>query len=217
MNDCPNADLRDQLPDLLHERLEASARAVALAHVADCVDCRAELELLRRTRRLVMAATPPVDVEGIVMALPHPRQAPSRAARRWMDWRMAAAVAVFAVGAGSLVVVTRGGNTGAPDVASPSVQMTQAPVAVTPTPVSVAAASEPAQPAAAKQQVAAATSPAAPPDAGIAMTGRLGDLSEQQLRALLKDIENMQAVPTTEPEPVTLPVTSGTGRSGEEL
>src|SRR5438445_12287695 len=173
MNDCANADIRDQLPDLLHERLDASARAAVQAHVADCVDCRAELELVRRTRRLIMAATPAVDVETIVMALPHPRQAGAIATRRRMDWRLAAAVAVFAVGAGSLAVVARGGNGGAP-IVNP-VQVTQAPVA--PTPIAVAPTPQPVRD---KQQVAAASGPAAAVDAGIALTGRLGDLSEQQ-------------------------------------
>ena len=42
MNDCPNAEMRDLLPDLLHERLDASPRAVVSAHVGACEDCRAE-------------------------------------------------------------------------------------------------------------------------------------------------------------------------------
>ncbi|PYP60840.1 MAG: hypothetical protein DMD26_18920, partial [Gemmatimonadetes bacterium] len=50
MTDCPNAEMRDRLPDLLHERLDASARAVVMAHVADCDDCRAELVVLREAR-----------------------------------------------------------------------------------------------------------------------------------------------------------------------
>ena len=47
MNDCSNADIRDQLPDLLHDRLSVTARAAVVAHVDSCVDCRDELELLR--------------------------------------------------------------------------------------------------------------------------------------------------------------------------
>ena len=33
MTDCPNAEMRDRLPDLLHERLETSVRAAVMAHV----------------------------------------------------------------------------------------------------------------------------------------------------------------------------------------
>ena len=48
------------------------------------------------------------------------------------------------------------------------------------------------------------------------MTGRLGELSDAQLEALLKDIDKMQAVPVTDPEPVILPVTATRpGRGGQ--
>ena len=56
MNDCPNAEIRDQLPDLLHDRLDASARAAVTAHVASCVDCRDELELLRGVHGMLIGA-----------------------------------------------------------------------------------------------------------------------------------------------------------------
>ena len=38
MTDCPNAEMRDRLPDLLHERLETSVRAAVMAHVDQCDD-----------------------------------------------------------------------------------------------------------------------------------------------------------------------------------
>src|SRR5438093_1509752 len=55
MNDCANADIRDQLPDMLHERLSASARAAVMAHVSNCPDCRDELELVPRAHGLLVA------------------------------------------------------------------------------------------------------------------------------------------------------------------
>ena len=55
MNDCTNAEIRDQLPDLLHDRLTVSVRDVVVAHVADCADCREELELLRGVRVAMLA------------------------------------------------------------------------------------------------------------------------------------------------------------------
>ena len=95
MNDCSNAEIRDQLPDLLHDRLTVSARAVVIAHVDGCADCRDELELLRGVRWALVARTPRVDIAYIVGALPKPPRAerppPSRQ-RRWADWRVAAAV-----------------------------------------------------------------------------------------------------------------------------
>ena len=50
MTDCSSAEMRDRLPDLLHERLDPSARAAVMAHVADCQDCDLELALLREAR-----------------------------------------------------------------------------------------------------------------------------------------------------------------------
>src|SRR5581483_8845655 len=131
MNDCRNADIRDQLPDLVHERLEVRARAAVVAHVDGCADCRAELELLQSMRGVLVASTPKVDISYIVQALPKPapqtattltastasipstapngvRFAPPR--RTWGDWRIAAAVTLFVVGGSSVAVLHRNGT-----------------------------------------------------------------------------------------------------------
>src|ERR1051325_6664340 len=104
MNDCMNAEIRDQLPDLLHERLDASARAVVQAHVDGCVDCRDELQLLRNVQEMLLRQPPRVDVAYVVGALP---KAASRSIRLeprrrvWSDWRIAAAVTLLVAGRGS--------------------------------------------------------------------------------------------------------------------
>src|SRR4029078_419075 len=59
MNDCLNAEMRDLLPDLLHDRLAADVRAAVTAHVSACIDCREELEVLRH---LPAGARAPFDV-----------------------------------------------------------------------------------------------------------------------------------------------------------
>ena len=43
---------------------------------------------------------------------------------------------------------------------------------------------------------------------GLATTARLADLNERELKALLSEIDQLQAVPITEPEPVTIRVNS---------
>ncbi len=102
MNDCPNAVIRDQLPDLLHERLDARARAAVMAHVDVCADCRDELELLRGVHRTLIASTPAVDIARIVSALPKPPGArvavPLRPARSLAGptGRVAATITVLA-------------------------------------------------------------------------------------------------------------------------
>src|SRR4051812_17848426 len=118
MNDCSNANIRDQLPDLVHDRLGMSARAAVLAHVDGCADCREELELLRIVRGALTSNTPRVDIAYVVGALPK-RYAPAIPARtshrRWADWRVAAAVTLLVAGGSSVAVLTRApvGITGA--------------------------------------------------------------------------------------------------------
>src|SRR5947209_7568668 len=103
MTDCPDAEIRDRLPDLLHDRLDASTRAAVEAHVAGCADCRAELELLRGIQSAHVVRTPRVNVNAIVAALPAPPVTPmagapipiaSRRRQTWFDWRVAASIAL---------------------------------------------------------------------------------------------------------------------------
>jgi anti-sigma factor RsiW len=104
MNDCPNGDIRDLLPDLLHGRLGANERADVEAHLRDCADCRDELELLRSMRSALRRA-PAVRVDRIVAGIP-PYRAPmrQRSARSWGGWRIAAAVTLLAAGGTSVIV-----------------------------------------------------------------------------------------------------------------
>src|SRR4051812_10377352 len=115
MNDCQNAEIRDQLPDLVHERLDAAALAVVLAHVDGCVDCRDEIQLLRDVQAMMARRTPRMDVAYIVGALPKapaPRTSASITSitsitsrkRVWADWRVAAAVTLIVAGGGSFAL-----------------------------------------------------------------------------------------------------------------
>jgi anti-sigma factor RsiW len=106
MTDCPNAETRDRLPDLVNGSLDGGARAIVERHVAGCSDCAAEVELLRRVRRVLAPTAPAFDVATIVAALPAPR----RSAAPWSrlaSWKVAAAVSLFAVGIGSYSVMSR--------------------------------------------------------------------------------------------------------------
>jgi hypothetical protein len=192
--------MRDRLPDLLHERLDASARAVVMAHVEQCDDCRVELVLLREARVALSSDVRAVDVTSITRlviartALPAAVETPRRARSPWMDWRVAAAIAVLAVGGASFAVI----------------RARQQPVAA-PVPTAVSAS----VPTPAAQQVAsdterrgshAAPTSAAPANAELSAAGGVGDLSDRDLRVLLDDLESIDAMPSTEPEPVTVRV-----------
>ncbi|MBX6333632.1 MAG: zf-HC2 domain-containing protein, partial [Gemmatimonadaceae bacterium] len=125
MTDCPRGDIRDLLPDLVHDQLAPELRAAVEAHVATCAACAAEVALLHRMRA-ALGRTPRLDVERIaaavraaraddagvpdtipIAAIPAtragevPAAARPRAARRrvlWSDWRAAAGIAAVAVG-----------------------------------------------------------------------------------------------------------------------
>src|SRR5262249_24314168 len=112
MIDCRNAEIRDRLPDLLHERLEPESRAAVVAHVEGCELCQAELALLRDVRAAMTA--PRVDVARIARAVAASTSGAPRLAsvastqtgsRRWADWRIAAAITVLVLGGSSAVTL----------------------------------------------------------------------------------------------------------------
>lgn len=101
MTDCPDGDMRDLLPDLLHERLAPDVRREVESHVRGCDECRAELALLGEMRSALRRA-PAVDAAAIAAAIP-PYRAPAR--RGWGGWRAAAAIVVLVAGGTSVAVL----------------------------------------------------------------------------------------------------------------
>jgi hypothetical protein len=215
MNDCSNANIRDQLPDLLHDRLSVSARAAVMAHVDGCMDCRDELELLRGVRGALVAQTPRVDIAYVIGALP---KAPTRSAvvasaraphRRWADWRVAATVTILIAGGSSVALLNRAPNARPVDTLAHSVPVAEVPTSATPSAANVASANtQSAKSSSSDEQNA--TSDAGP-------DGRFGGLSGSQLKALLGEIDRLEAVPVTEPEPVTIKVIAGSSSSSDRL
>lgn len=192
MNDCVNAEMRDRLPDLLNDRLPANEQAEVVAHLAACADCREELELLRAIRSMLSAPTLRVDVARVVSALPKPpSRATSRPTRRtWADWRIAAAITVLAVGGSSVALINRTSH-----VAQVRIDAVSPIADSTPT-------TTPERTASSKSD----TNPDSEASSGLGMSGHLDDLNDAQVEALINEIENMKAVPITEPEPVSMKV-----------
>ena len=123
MTDCPNAEIRDLLPDYVHDQLNATDFARVEQHVASCADCAEEVALLQT----VLAIRPKVrvpNIADILASLPKPGQlthaalhdnvrvaavegvrdistakSVARKSRTFGNWRAIAAVAVMAVGA----------------------------------------------------------------------------------------------------------------------
>jgi len=223
MSDCSNAEIRDLLPDLLHDRLDAPTRARVVAHLDDCADCRSELELLRSLRSSLERGTPRVDLDRIVAALPAPATVQPRQRRTgwrvWSDWRVAAAVSFIVAGGTSMVVLRNVGDRGSDsttaqrivNVASETTERVDSPAAVgaarqvepRPTTNPAPRVARPVSSGRGAESVASVDEQGA----GLA-NSRIGDLNERQLKSLLNAIEHMDATPITEPEPVTLHVGS---------
>ena len=211
MNDCPNAEIRDQLPDLLHERLDPSARAAVTAHVAACGDCRDELELLRGIHGMLIERAPRIDVAAVVAALPKPAAREIRAARprrTWADWRVAAAVTLLVAGGTSVAVYRHGAVdvTLTPGVTAESISRNPSANNVAPLSASGTATPPNRTPAETLAQVSGEEGA----ESGPAVSSVAVELNDRQMQALLDDINRLEAVPITDPEPVSIRITPKT-------
>lgn len=221
MTDCPNANMRDLLPDLLHDRLAPAARRDAEAHLAGCGECRAELALLSEVRAS-LHRVPAMSAEQISSVIPpyRPALVVSSSGRAWGGWRVAAAITVLVAGGASAALLSRGSSPGrAPVVAvapshvvvPPAGRTDSVPASIgVPPSVNVAAA----PPAAPSRRVAVAgvrspvTTPASVRELAVG-AGSTGDLTTSELNSLLKDIGTMEAVPSTDVEGGTVTPTRG--------
>ena len=216
MIDCPNGDMRDLLPDLLHDRLPAAQRMEVERHVASCDDCGAELALLRDLRG-TMARVPTIDSTAIAAAIPSYR-APAR--RSWVGWRAAAAITMIAAGGTSVALLNHQGSSSAGNevVVAPAPRV---PVSRSPESVSAprsARASEKAPVSDAESVHAAKTPPrsaAMDVEPPIAMaSGAVNELSDRELSKLIDEIETLDVLPSADVESSSsmLPPISSDGR-----
>ena len=204
MIDCPNGELRDLLPDYLHDRLESSARASVERHLAECAPCRDELALLRDVRGTLRRA-PRIDVAAVAAAIPAYRP-PARATSA-SGWRVAAAIIAIVIGGTSIVFMGRSrqpavvaGNavaastTHGPSVAERTVH--------TPVASSEPATQPPSRPTPVQTHVAPSVRSAPTPKGEeLAMAGgTIADLSDGELSDLIGDLESLDAVPSAEVE-----------------
>ena len=193
MTDCPDADVRDLLPELAAGVLAADTRARVEAHLAGCAECRAELALMGAIRR-AYARPVAIDADRVARALPEPTpmaasglmeparsghpQAAARASRRYRTFgtpgrQLAAALALFAVGATSIWMASLSGS--GSDAGSDSI-------------ASVAGE-----------------------ERAVTLGHRLGELTEQELEALLGELDGIDAIPALEPAQLIAPLGGGEG------
>lgn len=196
MPECGDATMRDDLPELLHDRLPAERAAAVRAHVARCARCAEELALLRRVRAAL--PVPAVNARAIAARVPAYRPRPAWHARPAL--RAAAAVVLLIGGAALAVSLGRAGG-----VRDDSLR-----VAAADSPAVIAVPASPALPVmTTAPDVRVADRPReslAPAELPI---GTLGELSERDLRRLLDELDAIEAVTPVEPEVVAPAVTRG--------
>src|SRR2546426_3469044 len=106
MNKCPDTEIQEMLPDLLHRTLTDDARERVEAHLASCESCREELEILRTVKSAAVFA-PSIDVDRVVRQIP-PYKAiiPGIEAPAWhrpVQWLVAAAATLIIIVGGSML------------------------------------------------------------------------------------------------------------------
>lgn len=180
MNDCLDAELRDQLPDFVQGTLDAAATSRVAAHLATCPACTAEVAMLRSARMVLRRAPAAANVRRIVGALPKPvvareRNRPRFVAPRFQAqrWRVAAAVVLTLTGATTLWIARHDGRTQAP-------------------PVTVAAGSGNAADRKAPDAVQPVTA------AGLSLAGGFEGLTDEDLTTLLDELGRYDVFPDSD-------------------
>ena len=205
MSDCANVEMRELLPELAAGTLDAATRARVHEHLVDCADCASELETLRLVRA-AFASAPAVDVRRVVSALPTP-VVEARGSRgpqpvkRWMDWRIAAALTTITVGGLSLAVSQRM-RPGTEMLPRDSVAVSSLPVA----PPKLAAADSPRVVGAAARDTHPSPNTnrrASTAKAQLSFGGGTDDLDDASLKELLgalDEIDRAPLAPSAEPD-----------------
>jgi len=210
MRDCVAGDIRDQLPEFVHGALPAVDEARVQSHVNACADCAAEVGLIRTAAASV--PLPEVNVAAIVAALPKPRVA-RRSRLVAGNWALAAAASLIVVCGLAVARWQRSEPTAPTATAGQSAAGTTVePSATLATVANETTAATTREPVAARAK------------SGVSFGGGLSDLTDDQLKSLLSEIDGIDTAPSADPA-VRLPAVDettararrGGGPDGKEL
>lgn len=187
MTECPYPEIRDSLPDLLHGRLGEVNKATLMAHVESCAGCRAELALLGEIRESAPLA-PRIDVGRIAAALPVRSVVVPESPRRPVvsrvsspAWKFAAAIAIAI--SGGLLVQDRGVVADAPSNTR----------VVSPLPAGTDGGNSLVDPA-----------PVSEGDESLSLVAGVHELTDDQIKSLLVELDAIETIPSAEPEQAIL-------------
>jgi len=193
MNKCTEIEIQEMLPDALHGSLDGRERARLEAHLLICESCRGDLDVLRAVKSAAIFA-PAIYVDGVVRQIPPYRtilpgvEKPART--RLVQWLVAAAVVLGVVGGGSLLVSNQI-RTGQPAVA-----------VVVPESIKVAKTQEvPGNPSPLPSPNVTEVGATSRPQA-LALSTDVDNLSDGNLVQLMNEMDQFDALPAAEPEPV---------------
>jgi hypothetical protein len=188
--------MRDLLPGYLHHTLPPAERVAVVAHLESCEDCRAEVALITSAARAF--AVPDVDIAAIVQALPAPPRRTVGRTFAGQAQRIAAAIVILVIGALTVVALRdkfQGTTHEVAKTARPAAAGTE---------LAAAPPAPPAQPVPVAIDSPATTMPAPAAAASrrpsMSFGGGLSDLSDDQLDALMQELDGLEALPSTEPE-----------------
>ena len=187
MNNCTNSAIRDMLPDLEHAKLSTHVRQTVEEHLAGCESCREELRVIRTVRTATVFA-PSINVDRVVRQLPPYRmpvpgkEAPARA--RVAQWLVAATVGVLLIVGGTLLKNRQESESPNRVGTAPLDSQTMIAESAPPVPDIGRVLSQPAH------------TPA------LALVADVQELSDGNLQQLMSELDDFDALPNSEPEPV---------------
>lgn len=192
MNKCTDNQIQELLPDLLHGSLDDHVRREVEAHLATCASCREDLDVIRTVKSAAIFA-PVIDADRVARQIPPygmivpAREQPARS--KMVQWLVAAGLLIAVVGGGSLVMSKQTPtSTGAAVAVGVGANATKSPSIVTDTPPVVPVST---------------TDGAAPSHShALALGSNVDDLSDGNLVQLMNDMDQFDALPAAEPEPV---------------
>ena len=191
MNKCIDTEIQEMLPDLLHGSLAGHERQRVETHLATCESCREDLDVIR-TVKGAAAFAPAIDVDRVARQIPPYRmivpgvEQPTRT--RIVSWLVAAAVILAVVGGGS-VLISKQLKTTPAAIATAGPESVKVPIETKTRNDSQATATKVESPA-----------PAHP--RALALSSDIDNLSDGNLRQLMNDMNQFDALPAAEPEPV---------------
>jgi anti-sigma factor RsiW len=195
MNKCTNSEIQELLPDLEHGRLTAVARQNVEEHLAGCESCREDLRIIRVVKGAALFE-PSIDVDRVVRQIPPyrmpalPREAPPRT--RVVQWLVAATVGAVLIGGGAMLKrrqTSPGDARFAAIDSGPALIMPE----TLPSPRLGVALPE------------VRHTPA------LSLGADVQELSDGNIQQLMDEMDNFDALPNTEPEPI-LAVDTNEGR-----